>query len=246
MNYKWKYPLLAAAVVACLDTAVQAGSFAKVWIMGNTDNGTDWSSSLPVTAGETVYYEVIAELATTTVTNSTKPYTLVQPQVAGTDGLNSLALNLTDTSAGATLVVPTLDAAWNQHTGQTAGNVSGNTISGIVVSAGLGNYLGGTSATQILTGSFVAGSSASDTFIASWNSNNNGSIKVDTTAGQKSVGLSSTTEGGIDPYIGYTALTLTESAPAVPAPSILDGMLVLAGGLGVVYFARRRRLVMAV
>jgi len=243
MKSKLKTALLSAAAVACMGTAVNAGSFATVWIMGSTtDNGSDWSSSLTVTAGEKVYYEVMGELAATAVYNSTHPYTLVQPQIAVTDGINSLSLNLTETAASATLAVPILNSAWNQHTGQSAGNASGNKISGIEVGAGISNYLGGTSATQLLTGSFTAGSAASDTLIASWNTSASGSIKVDTTAGQKTVGVTSSTEApnGADPYVGYAPLTLTESGPVAPEPSILGGVA-LAAGLGVIQFARRCR-----
>jgi hypothetical protein len=226
MKTTLKHSILAAAVALYTANSAKAAFFVDVQVLGNTNGGSTYSSSVNVTPGQTVFYEVVEQLAAPGVSNTIKGYTL-GTQVSGTDGVNSLSLNLNDAD-GAILSTPTLVNGWSGANGTSPGSVSGESITGINAAQGAGVFVGATSPSQILTGSFVAGSSATDKFSGSWNfggaGGGTGGVKVLTTTGSKSLSLGGApgaSEASADPYVGYSPLTLFtgSSPPRVTAPA---------------------------
>jgi hypothetical protein len=228
-----------------------ASPFVNVTIEGYDQTlgqtSANYASSLSgVSSGDTIVYEVIEEISQTVVsnTNHTPSYMLVEPQTSGTDGINTTQFGLSDSSGLITsLTAGTLVNGWNGLTGYSGGTVSGTEVTGIKGAQAGGTYVGATAASQVLTGSFVAGSAASDTFGLLAGSDGGGGFKVDTTAGDgKPVNATAAVESGSDPYYGYTALNLSETqASPVPAPGTFAGFVALLAGMGLVGLIKRGR-----
>lgn len=251
MKLNWKKTLLAIAGLAlCTAGRANAASFVNVQILGNTDGSATYASysaanPLIVTQGQTVYFEVVGQLAGSGVQNATKPYTLAT-QVAGTDGINSLPFDLNATGTG-TFQTAVLSSAYTQGTGAGAGAIGGSSVTNNFAAQAPGVYAGATSNSVILTGTFSAGSDLVQAIAASFTLGGTGGVKANTTAGQKLIQLTSNpgTETGSDPYVGFTALSLATAVSAVPAPAAASAsiaMLALISGAGLLKLKRRQQL----
>jgi len=244
----------AASIIAASFGAVGSASaqpLVSVFIQGNTNGGSNYTSSLAVLPGQTVFYEVLEQIAAPGSSNSNGyngPPAIVLGTQTSADGVNSMSLNLTDT-AGATLAQPALASSWQSGTGFTAGTASGNTVSGVFGIQSPGTFVGGTSPSVILTGSFTAGSAKSDTLAASFDYTINDFAGFEVTetgspsqlllsASDQTENLASATANDdlpFDPEIGFTPLTLTASSTPEPASGALAGLAAI--GL----LLRRRR-----
>jgi len=247
---------LAASAAVCTATLAHAAPLVNVQVLGSTTNGSNYSSTLTgVTPGETVYYEVVGQIAAPGTSNE-NGYEGPPPFVVGTqtsvDGINSISLDLAD-SSGAALPAPSLTSPFMQGTGASTGAVTGSTVNGIFAIQQPGNFTGGTSPVQFMTGSFTAGTATSDTLAASFDSVINkyaGFQYNDLNSGQTALAAvpdtenrqTATADGNLpfDPFVGFTPLTITEGSPVVPAPRVIPALGALVCGLGIFGFVRRR------
>jgi hypothetical protein len=228
--------LAAAAALAAASSMAHATALVNLQILGSTD-GTHFSSSLSgVTPGQTISFEVLGEIDQSPDTNSNHPWTLVQPQVSGTDGISSLNYNLSLSDTGATFKSSSTGPDFTNTLGSSGGTAAGNNLTAVNDSpATPGAFYGGTATDMLLSGTFTAGSASTDTMTYSFNS---GAFKANTTAGQKGITASPTTETGTDPYIVAAPLAVSEASP-VPEPASLAVFAVGAMGL----LIRRRQAV---
>jgi len=131
--------LAAAGVVGLASTSANAAPFLTVSLLGSTSGpGGPFSSSISVTNGQTVDYQVQIHLGEEGASNSSNGLTIVNwvpsnGATAPTSGLNSVLFSLTQSSADgiqsnfttATVAGNTGGAAWNAGTGNAAGTPTG-------------------------------------------------------------------------------------------------------------------------
>lgn len=251
MKIHWTKFLIGAALAAALPGgAAMAAPLVNLSILGSTTNGGSYTGSLSVTAGETIYYEVVGQMSPVGTTNSfaSKTITSLTPS---TDGISSLSYILQDAGANPIQISFNSDAAlgngFQSGTGAKAGTLASlgggtnNELTTIRPIEPNGTYVGVSAANTpapivIETGSFVVdavGGSGSQVAV-SWGGTGSG-FKIN---GGSVVAPSNTTEGAVgspsaDPYFGYTALTLT----SVPEPT----SMALLGISGLALATRRRR-----
>lgn len=241
---------LRKAVAACATAVLLSGAAAKgaalvnLQILGSTDGGSTYSSSLTVNPGQTIAFEVVGQIAPLGTSNTRSPATTITSLVPGTDGINSLAFNLNDSDSGTFNTGLALGSGWNGGSGFGVGSVNGNTLTDVRPIQAPGVFVGATASSIILTGTFTAGTLASpETLGGSWatTGTTSGSFKVNGGASSKIV--STTTEGSTDPFIGFSALTLTtgEASP-VPSPAVVPASILLAGMFGLLRLKRRQQL----
>ena len=202
-----------------------------------TPNGT-YTSSLQVQAGETVYYEVLAQLAPVGTSNTQGSVTrTIKTKTAhpgiGTilyDGINSLSFNLADRASNPVQVNFAKDAlATNPSTGDSwaaaidasTGAAHGGQLLGVIAGQRPGGFAGAAGAEAVLTGSFTVAANApfgkTSTIAGAWGGIDCGlGINSNPATGMGSTKIFATaaTENGPSPLLGFAPLTLTTaSAP---------------------------------
>jgi hypothetical protein len=221
-----------------------AAPFVNVQVLGSTSSVGPFAPSVNANPGTTVFYEVVAEINQSAVSNVTKfsnyTYTLNQPQNAN-DGMNSLGFNLLNSDSTSTLAAPALAPGWNQGTGASPGTISGQSVNGVFAVQSPGTVAGGTTVVQVLTGSLTAGSAANDLLSAAFDTNSNSGFTASST-GVRAAHPDITGDNGFlissdtgDPVINYAPLTVTTAS--TPEPASVGLFMLAAGGL----LIRRRR-----
>ncbi len=221
----------AAVVVVLLEGvagATTTGPLINVNILGttsatNASNGV-YSSNVPVSANQTVYFEVTAQLAPIgTTQHSNTINTLTAHPTAtttGYDGLDSFSFNLSDAGsfAGAfqqnSLTLSTSPDNW-ANLGSSPGTANGATVSAVRDQDNAGVYAGATSPTVLLTGSFVTNSTV-------------GGIS---TVGGAFGSVSSTFQINTNPSTGLTGTKITIGANDVNHYSGFTGLSLNGGAL---------------
>jgi len=235
---QWVRGLLSCAAIAGtigLTHAASASELIDVSVLASTDPNAPvsaYTSAVSVTPGQTVYYEVVAQLQPTGTVNNTKPYTIASPQ-SSTDGLGALQFTITDNS---TAVWGTPNALPNGYGGASGSGASASgevlTVKDILA-AGVPNNAFQAASVQLVSGTFTAGQGSGETLSgAALSAGFNAKITV-TSAGVTSdhsfITQVNTTS---DPYVKFNPLTLSSA----PEPASL-GLL----GIGTLAILGRRR-----
>src|SRR5258706_5477435 len=240
----------------------QAASLVNVSVLSSTDGGATYSNSLTnLKAGQTIQYEVIAQIAPIGTTNGAKSIVTRTDHPSATtadyDGVNSLGFNLSAapfcnfatgglfTDSGAN------GADFTKITGANGGTLSATSISNVFAGLASGYYEGANVAAVVYTGAFTVDSSVASgstgTISAAYSGggagfgiNSNPSTGVKTLANKISISGSDT-----NGYLGFSSLSLSTQAEVspVPAPSAAFGSMFVVGGLGLGGVIRRRRAV---
>jgi hypothetical protein len=225
---------LAVAAVAGMASSVKASPLINLQILGSTD-GTNYSSNLTVASGQTVFYEVVGTIAPASTSNSQSSLTVATAQNStdGIGGLNNFSLN---DLASQLMAAGALQSGYDGGTGHSAGTANGS-ISGIIALLATGTaYQGGSANVTIYSGSFTAGTFATDTISGSGPSTFN--AKINTTSGDKN--LVNKANGSTDPYVGIASLGLSEGEVSpVPSPTVIGGIAAIAPALLVGWVRRR-------
>jgi hypothetical protein len=218
-------------VVFSFAQASTASQQVLISILGSKDGGATFSNSLTVTPGQSLTWEILAQLAPVGTQNSHGNITSV---VAGTDGINSLAFNVIDSDSG-TFNVASLQLVngWNGGSGFGVGTVNGNTLTDVRPIQAPGVEVAATAPLTVLTGTFTAGSFSgfsSEVLSGSWatTGTTSGGFKIN---GGTTKVITTTTEGSSDPYVGFSSLTLS----TVPEPTMVSCVL-----FGAAFLMRRR------
>lgn len=225
------YGLLASAAAATLAANVQAAPFVNTWMEASTaSNGTYGATVTNVTAGQTLFYKVWIDVASIGTVNqqgtaAAKTITALTP---GTDGVANTKFNIFEDASAPIQVnfgsAGTLDASWNSVTGASGGTVTARTGSAgnndlVGVRPGQNTTFMAIDPVVMVTGSFVvAAAPASSTSFVGMTATN--SVATALKVNGASVFPSATTEKGLDPYLGFTALTLqTAGGPVATGTS---------------------------
>lgn len=264
MKTSRKVLFAAAAAAVCTATMAQAASLVNFEVLGSTSyssDGSGYAANVTATPGQTVYYEVVAQIAaagTTNVDGDYGPFTLGTQTAA--DGINSVNFNLSST-AGGSLSATVNNASgsnFTQISSYNPGVASGSAVTDIVAGLNPGAFLGGTSQVQVVTGSFVASSSgtlsaAYDTvdnsgagikFFDALSSANQSIAANNDTEDMATVQANAANDEPYDPLLGFQSLSISSAVSAVPAPGVVPA-LALVSGLCVFGGLRRRRRLMA-
>jgi hypothetical protein len=239
---------IAAATAALLftGTAHAATLFNTQILASSTQNGT-YTTSLVVTPGQTVYYEVVGQLAPVGTSNTKGTINTI----TSADGANSLSYTLTDSTSNPVQISFNSDAAlqsgFTGGSGANAGTASGNSLTLVRPIQAPGVQAGGLTQTLIETGTFLVSAAApagSTGVVTGSYAGKATGLKIN--AGANSV-LLVNSDSASDPVLGFAPLTLTTAADvsAVPAPGLLGSSALTAGTIGLVGLVRRRRLILA-
>lgn len=219
--------ILIAAVVTALPIVANASPLVNISILGSTDGGNTWSSSISAPSGTTVKIEVVEVLAQPVTSNTHATTTSLNP---ATDGVNSLAYGLTDSTDGTFGGDFALLNGWNGGSGASAGTVGPHTLSAARPIQAPGVFVGAVSPSVIETGSFTVGDTGPETVTGAYNNSVGSTFKIN---GGSLKPISGTTEASADPYVGFAPLAIN----AAPEPT---SMAVLGFGVAGL-LARRRR-----
>jgi hypothetical protein len=229
---KYSHKLVFAAASLTLASALNAAPQINLSILGSKDGGSTYSSNVDVVPGQLVLFEVVGQLAPAGTVNSHGNTTSL---VSGTDGINSLSFNLNDSDGGAFSNLQFVNG-WNGGSGFSTGTVNGSTLTDVRPIQSPGVFVGSTSPSVILTGSFTAGNFSgfsTETLSGSWatTGTTSGAFKIN--GGTNKI-ITTTTEGSTDPFVGFSTLTL-----ATPTPE--PGSIALAGLASLGLLSRRSK-----
>jgi hypothetical protein len=234
-----KHTLAIAAVAALVSSgSVMAAPLLNLTVEASTTSNGTFSSTLASApaAGSTLYFELVAQFAATGTTNTNTSHS---PN-GTTDSISSLP-DFTLASSGSTFDSTSLQNNFSTGNGAVAGITGGSSLDIRAIEQGFTELAD--SSLVIVSGTFTVGSAftgisgSTDTTV---NTNNipdgatSGAIKVSGSL----VAISATTEASSDPLLHYNPLVV-EEASAVPAPSILSGVMMLTG-IGALSLIRRR------
>jgi hypothetical protein len=235
----------ATLVLGLFASTASAGPLFDLQVLGSTTQNGTYSSSLVVTSGETIYYEVTIQELGIGSSNKTanKTITSINP---GLDGCNSISFNINNTStstiatnftSGVTLNTA---SGWGTILSANSGTATATGVTGVIGGLAAGTYLGyNGSPAVVATGTFTTGSSLgaglSTSILGSFGGTNSGfSINGGGLSGKIIASLSSEVNPGTDPYIGYVGLGLSTAPNAVPEPAsiaMLGFSSVVVGGV---------------
>jgi endonuclease/exonuclease/phosphatase family metal-dependent hydrolase len=225
--------LSGAPVTASLTVTPPPPPLVNIQILASASPSGPFTSSLVVSPSETLYYEVVGQLAPIGTTNGS--YTITSLTAA--DGINSLSFNLLDPATDtlpisfvtSTLATPSTNppaaSSWDNFTSNpgtptSVGGASLNELSDVRPAHAPSVYTGALAPDVILLGSVQVASSlppgASSQITGSFGGTN-GLIKINNGA---AVIITSTTESSDSPIVGFAPLTLTvASLPSWLSPS---------------------------
>jgi hypothetical protein len=224
----------------------------NISILASTSQNGPYTSSLEVQPGQTYYYEVVGQVAPIGTVNG--PRTITSQSAA--DGANSLSVNIlangsnpiqigfNSSALALTSTIPSSVADWNGAPGFSAGTIADNgggmhnaiNLARPIHAAGV--VSGGLSPDVILFGSFTVDSAPLGPGLLSLVTPSFGGVastfKYNSAANTAFV--SSSTENGATPYLGFAPLTLTTANVPEPSSFILGGIGVIA-----LWVIRRRK-----
>ena len=238
--------LAAASVLALFAGEASADPLYFLNLEASTTASGPYSSSLQVQANTTYYYEITLSpnAIGTHNANGGTGGSMITAIGAG-DGANSVSFNINDT-VGSTIPVgfglPTLQNSYNNALSASSGaqDADGDGITGIRGGQAAGVYPGAN--VVILTGTFMAGSILSaglSSYVNLSYADVTSGVRIND--GAKTVIVSTVTELGADPVMGYNGLTLFTPGVAVPVPPSLLMTGLGFSGMASFRFARRRK-----
>jgi hypothetical protein len=242
LNRKTSVLAGAALVAAAWATPTQAAPFLTLSLQGKVGGGS-FSSTVSVNAGDTVDYQIVADMVPTGAVNiqgaTTRTMTSLVP---GTDGFTGTKIDIFElateaiqsnfTAAGA------LQNGFGGGTGASGGGLAArpggggtNDLTAIRPVQPTGVFVA-IDPTVVMSGTFVvptAGVNDSLVRMRFSTSSPSGNLKIN---GGATILMSTATEGGADPFTQYVPLTLT----GVPEPTSLSLL-----GIGALSLLARRR-----
>ncbi len=221
-------------VSATLTVTPPSQPLVNIQILASASPNGPFTSSLVVSPSETLYYEVVGQIAPVGTTNGS--YTITS--LTSADGINSLSFNLLNPASGtlpisfasSTLATPSTNPAaafsWaylssSNGIPQSVGNGTNNQLTGVRPVHWPGVFSAALAPDPILLGSFTVGSSVAPggtSQITGSYGGTPGGFKINN--GANTIFITSTTENSGSPLMGFSPLTLTLAAlPAWLSPS---------------------------
>lgn len=224
--------VLASTLFVC--AAAQADPLVKLQILGSKTQGSGYVSNLSgVHPGDTVYVEIVGQMAPVGTSNSNKG--TITALTSGTDGIGALYMDLTASNSATfssialatALTSPAAVGDWTGGFSPSPGVASSGTVTGVHPQAGLGHWNAATSPDVIWIGQLTVGS-VSSVVSGAWHSGGTGTFRIN---GGSSGSITNTSETSSDHFVSISPLNI-----AVPEPASL-GVL----GLGCLALLRRSR-----
>lgn len=211
-----------------------------------------YSSTVTAVPGATYYFRVIGQESALNTSNTQSGTTRTITSYGTNDGSNSLSFNLADAGANPSQAsftsvslatpstVPAASKSWNGSSSANAGTIASadggasNTVTGIRPIHAAGEFSGGSVSDVIEIGQFTISpnnilSGLSSQIAATFG----GTLSTLRINNGTAIAINSTTEGGSDPVLSFTPLTLS----TVPEPTTLA----LAGLASFGLLGRRRK-----
>jgi hypothetical protein len=228
-----------AAAQTTLTVTIPPQPLVHITILGSTNPSGPFSPNVQVSPGQSVYYQVLEQLAPVGTANGSKTITSLTahpatlPPPTGYDGAGSLSFNLLESggfggsfATAALATNPTTGDDWTKGPGASPGTASGSSIGSVRPIQGNGIFAGAVTAEAILTGSFAVASNASaganGSIGGAWTSGGSGSFQINSNPADGTGGSKVFITGG-DPngYVSFNplALNVISALPAWLAPA---------------------------